>query len=322
MSKYRRQLPQLSGRPFLTDGGLETSLIFHEGIDLPFFASFDLLRTADGTARIQRYYERYIEIAKRNRTGFVLEGATWRANPDWGAKLGYSRDELAAANRAAVELMAKLREVHESAETPMVISANIGPRGDGYKIENAMTAAEAEDYHGWQVDVFRDTEADLVSAFTINYVEEAIGIARACSRAGMLSVISFTVETDGRLPSGQALRAAIEECDRETRNVPAYYMINCAHPAHFADALREGKPWVKRLRGLRANASMRSHAELDAATDLDIGDPADLGARYRGLCRQFGHFSVFGGCCGTDHRHVESIALACLPAEAVREPAC
>jgi homocysteine S-methyltransferase len=313
MSKYRRRLPQLCGRPFLTDGGLETTLIFQDGIDLPFFASFDLLKTERGATVIRDYYERYIAIAKRSRTGFVLEGATWRASPDWGEKLGYSRTQLAEANRAAVTLMADLRDEHESAQTQIVISANIGPRGDGYKIEKAMSAAEAEDYHGWQVAIFRDTEADLISAFTINYVEEGIGVARACRKAGMSSVISFTVETDGKLPSGQTIRDAIEQTDRETDNAPTYYMLNCAHPTHFADALRKGEPWVARLRGLRANASTRSHAELDMAPDLDIGDPADLGQRYRALCLQFGHLAVLGGCCGTDHRHIEQISLACVP---------
>ena len=315
MSKYRRRLPQLSGRPFLTDGGLETTFIFHNGIELPYFASLDLLKSASGTKAIREYYERYIAIAKRNRIGFVLEGATWRASPDWGAKLGYSRAQLTEANCAAVSLMADLRDEHESAQTPIVISANIGPRGDGYKIDNAMSIAEAEDYHGWQVGIFRDTEADLISAFTINYAEEGIGVARACRAAGMPSVISFTVETDGKLPSGQTIRDAIEQTDRETNNAPAYYMLNCAHPTHFADALRRGEPWVTRLRGLRANASTRSHAELDAAADLDIGDPADLGRRYRDLCRQFGHFAVLGGCCGTDHRHIEQISLASVPIE-------
>lgn len=316
MPKYRHQLPQLSGRLFLTDGGLETTLIFHDGVDLPHFASFDLLRTAAGVARLRDYYVRYIAIAKRSGTGFVLEGVTWRANPDWAEKLGYSREDLAVANRAAVDLIVALRDVHESEQTPIVISANIGPRGDGYKIDKAMTAAEAEDYHSWQVSIFRDTEADLVSAFTINYAEEGIGVVRACRNAGIPSVISFTVETDGKLPSGQAIQDAIEQTDRETAHAPAYYMLNCAHPTHFADALRKGDAWVERLRGLRANASMRSHAELDAAANLDVGDPADLGRRYRALCRQFEHFTVLGGCCGTDHRHVEQISLACVPVDA------
>lgn len=312
MSRYRNALPQMGDGLFLTDGGLETTLIFHDGLDLPYFASFDLLKDAEGTARLRAYYERYIAMAKRARIGFVLEGVTWRASPDWGAKLAYAPAALAQANRRAVALMADLRRRHESAQTPIVISANIGPRGDGYRVATAMSAAEAQDYHDFQVGVFRDTEADMISAFTLNYAAEAIGIARAAKAADMPVVISFTVETGGRLPSGQTLKDAIVQTDRETGNAPAYYMLNCAHPAHFADALARNESWIGRLRGIRANASMRSHAELDAAPDLDIGDPVDLGRRYRDLRARLRHVNVLGGCCGTDHRHVEEICMACM----------
>jgi len=314
MPRYRTTLPQLSDKLFLTDGGLETTLIFHDKVELPYFASFDLLRSLEGTQRLRDYFERYIAMAKKSGTGFVLEAPTWRANPDWAAKLGYSREALAQVNRDAIELLAELQKKHDTPQTPMVISGNIGPRGDGYKVENAMTAQEAQDYHGWQVAVFAQTQADLVSAFTINYVEEAIGVVRACQAANMPCVISFTVETDGKLPSGQLLRDAIEETDRATKNGPAYYMLNCAHPTHFVDALKRGEAWTTRIRGLRANASVRSHAELDAAPDLDIGDPVDLGRRYRALRREFPGFTVLGGCCGTDHRHVECIGRACRAA--------
>jgi homocysteine S-methyltransferase len=316
MSKYRNQLPQLSDRLFLTDGGLETTLIFHEGVELPYFASFDLMKSKSGIAKLRAYYARYITMAKENGLGFVLEAHTWRANRDWAAKLGYSRLELAQANRAAIALLADLRRSYETPDSPIVISGNIGPRGDGYKVENAMTAREAADYHGEQIEVFRDTECDMVSAFTLNYVEEAIGVAKAARVADMPVVISFTVETDGRLPSGQTLKDAIEQTDRETNKAPVYYMLNCAHPAHFSNVLREGEAWVNRLRGIRANASLRSHAELDAAPDLDIGDPVDLGWRYRDLRSRFPQVTVLGGCCGTDHRHVERICLACVAVEA------
>ncbi len=312
MSKYRSKLPQLSDRLFLTDGGLETTLIFHEGIELPYFASFDLMKSTTGVATLRAYYERYIAMAKENGLGFVLEAHTWRANRDWAAKLGYSRAQLADANRAAIELLADIRRQHETPRTPIVISGNIGPRGDGYKVENAMTAKEAADYHGEQIAVFRDSEADMVSAFTLNYVEEALGVVRAAQGADMPVVISFTVETDGRLPSGQTLRDAIEQVDRETSKAPAYYMLNCAHPTHFSGALRRGESWVSRLRGIRANASRRSHAELDAAPDLDIGNPAELGRHYRDLRARLPHVNVLGGCCGTDHRHVGEICLACV----------
>ncbi len=313
MSKYRNNLPQLGDKMFLTDSGFETSMIFHEGIELPCFASFDLMKSADGVARTRAYYERHIAMAKRHGLGFVLESATWRASPDWGAKLGYSLDQLAAANRACLRLMAELRAQHETPPMPMVISGNIGPRGDGYKVENAMSAKEAQDYHGWQIGLFyRDTEADMVSAFTLNYVEEALGVVRAAKFAGMPCVISFTLETDGHLPSGQSLSEAIRQVDSETGHAPAYYMINCAHPAHFQDAIARNEVWVDRVRGLRANSSRRSHAELDAATDLDIGNPAELGREYAGLRRRMRHLNVLGGCCGTDQRHIEEICLSCV----------
>jgi homocysteine S-methyltransferase len=254
-------------------------------------------------------------MARDAGLGFVFETPTWRANRDWGAKVGYDPAALADVNRRAVALMAEMRDEYETPRSPMVISGNIGPRGDGYNPQHMMSAAEAEAYHAAQIDVFRDTEADLVSAFTLNYVDEAIGVARAAQAAGMPAVISFTVETDGRLPTGQILKDAIGETDAGTGSSPAYYMLNCAHPTHFADALAKDEPWTRRLRGLRANASTRSHAELDAAPDLDAGNPVELGAQYRDLRRRMRQFTVLGGCCGTDHRHVEQICLACTAEE-------
>jgi homocysteine S-methyltransferase len=209
--------------------------------------------------------------------------------------------------------MVELREQFETPRSPMVISGNIGPRGDGYVPGQMMSARAAEDYHSEQIGVFRDTEADFVSAFTLNYASEAIGVARAAAAAGMPAVISFTVETDGRLPTGQSLKDAIAEVDAESGIQPAYYMINCSHPTHFADTLASGGGWVKRLRGLRANASKCSHAELEAMTELDTGDPVDFGRHYANLRDRFHHITVLGGCCGTDHRHIEQIAFACEP---------
>ena len=191
-----------------------------------------------------------------------------------------------------------------------MISGNLGPRGDGYRADSRMSAAEAADYHGEQIATFAATEADLISAFTLNYVDEAIGIVRAAQAAGMPVVISFTLETDGHLPSGQRLADAIRETDAATGGAPAYYMINCAHPSHFRERLAEGGDWCGRIRGLRANASRLSHAELDEASDLDEGNPDELGADYRDLRRLLPELAVFGGCCGTDYRHVEAIARA------------
>ncbi len=314
MARYRHNLPQLGGDLFLADGGIETTLIFLEGHELPHFAAFDLLRRPGGRTALEKYFRTYARIATRHGVGLVLESATWRASPDWAAKLGYTPTDLADANLAALDLLHAIRQDYERGPTRIVLSGCIGPRGDGYRPEALMSEAEAEDYHAVQAGLFRDAEADLVTAITMTYPAEAIGLARAARAAGMPVVISFTTETDGRLPTGETLREAVERVDEATDGAPAYYMVNCAHPTHFAGALPGGEAWVERIRGLRANASTRSHAELDAATDLDDGDPAQLAREYRALGDRLPSLNVLGGCCGTDHRHIEAICRTWLAA--------
>ena len=314
MAKYRNNLPQLGDSVFLTDGGLETTLIFHEGLELPYFAAFDLLRTPKGRKTLEDYYAGYAGIARANGMGFIFESATWRASPDWAAKLGMSQAALDALNREAIAMLSDLRDRLETERSPMVISGCVGPRGDGYKVDTLMSAAEAEAYHGGAIRTYAESGADMITAITMTYADEASGVTRAAAAAGMPVAISFTVETDGRLPSGQTIGAAIEAVDAATLNGPAYYMINCAHPTHFTDALADNAPWLSRLKGIRANASKRSHAELDAAPDLDAGNPVELGHDYAGLRARFGRrLNVLGGCCGTDHRHIEAIAVSLQP---------
>jgi homocysteine S-methyltransferase len=293
MNKPDKRLPQLDGQIFVTDAGLETELVFHDKIVLPLFASFPLLTTEAGRARLFRYYRNFAELARRHHLGLILESPTWRASADWGAQLGVSPTALETMNRDAIRLLEQVREEFRSSVAAIVISGNLGPRGDGYVASTRMTADEAEAYHGEQVRVFADTTADMVSAFTLNYIEEAIGITHAARRHGLPVVISFTVETDGKLPSGLTLEEAILAVDAATDEGPAYYMINCAHPTHFAGQLKTNRSWVQRVRGLRANASRRSHAELNESPELDEGDPAELGGQY-----------------GTDHRHITAICEA------------
>jgi homocysteine S-methyltransferase len=311
MPAYRDHLPQLDADVFLTDGGIETTLIFDDGFELPEFAAFTLLGDDAGRAALVRYFESYIDIAHRDHVGIVLETATWRASADWAARLGYSLDDLADMNRDSVELLLALRQQHETEATSIVISGCIGPRGDGYRIDSTMTVDEARNYHALQAQTFAGTEADLVTAMTLTYADEAIGLSEAARSAGMPVVISFTVETDGRLPSGQPLGDAIEVVDAASGSYPAYYMVNCAHPTHFAHLLEGAPAWTSRLGGVRANASKLSHAELDDAEQLDTGDPQELAARYQELRAAVPAVRVLGGCCGTDHRHVGAISLAC-----------
>jgi S-methylmethionine-dependent homocysteine/selenocysteine methylase len=313
MTPHRNNLPQLGNNLFLTDGGLETTLLFREGLDLPEFAAFDLLKHQAGYQALENYFRTYATMSQTYKVGLILESATWRSNPDWGSKLGYDADALATMNRKAIALLHNIRQEYETQDSPMVISGCIGPRGDGYIPDEAMTVDEAANYHRNQIETFRDADADLVTAITMNYVEEAIGITRTAQSTGMPVVISFTVETDGQLPTGQSLKDAIAQVDAVTGNAPAYYMINCAHPTHFASILVPGEPWIDRIRGLRANASTKSHAELNESETLDDGNPTELGNQYRELRNKFPQINVLGGCCGTDDRHIEAICKACLP---------
>ena len=297
----------------LTDAGMETVLIFEQGIDLPGFAAFPLVETEDGRDALRRYYQPFLDLARDHAAPFLLDAPTWRANPDWGARLGYDAAALAAVNRRSVAFVDEIRRAARPAGGPAVrVEALVGPRGDGYARESAMSTEEAEAYHSVQLRALADSAADQVAAMTITNVEEAIGIVRAARAVGFPVTVGFTLETDGRLPSGQALGDAIVQVDRETDGGAAQFMINCAHPVHFADVLAAGGDWRGRIGGLRANASMLSHAELDAAEELDDGDPADLAARYVALRELLPNLTLVGGCCGTDVRHVTAICDAWL----------
>ena len=279
-------------------------LIFHEGLELPAFAAFDLLKDEAGTEALRRYYEPYVALAAARGLGFVAESPTWRASPRWAAELGYGADELAAFNRRAIALMEELRARHagrsgrdQRLRRPAATTATTR--------RSSSRADAAEAYHSTQIATFADTAADMVTAITMTYAEEAIGVTRAASAPGLpvVDLLHASRPTAGCRAASRWPRRS-PRSTRETGAAPAYYMINCAHPTHF-EAVLDGEPWRERIRGLRANASTRSHAELDEATELDEGDPADLAARYAELTALLPRLNVLGGCCGTDHRHVD-----------------
>jgi homocysteine S-methyltransferase len=301
-------LPPESGRLFVTDGGMETTLIFRDGFELPEFASFVLLDDEAGFAALTRYYDSYLDLAAELGLGIVVDTPTWRASSGWGERLGYDDGRLADANRRGVALLQELRE-RRGEDPPILVSGCVGPKGDGYAVEEALTAGEAERYHSPQVGLFASEGVDLVSALTLTHAGEAVGIARAAREHGVPVVISFTVETDGRLPSGEPLDDAIGQVDGETDAVD-YYMVNCAHPTHFLGVFEQGAGHLGRIAGIRANASRKSHAALDASDELDAGDPDELADRYRELAELMPQLAVVGGCCGTDERHVAAVARA------------
>ncbi|MER7820881.1 homocysteine S-methyltransferase family protein [Streptomyces sp. NPDC096153] len=314
MALYRDSLDHIINKMLLADGGLETDLIFNKGFDLPDFSAFVLLESEAGVRALLDYYQEYVDIAVSANLGIVLETPTWRANPDWAQRLGYDESRLRQANIEGVERLVHIRSHNDSA-APIVVSGCIGPRSDGYAPSALMSTEEARSYHQAQVETFADTEADLVTGMTMGYAEEAIGIATAAKRSSIPVAISFTTETNGLLPSGHSLRDAIESVDGATDGYPSYYMVNCAYPTHFSSVLSSGEHWVKRIRGVRSNASKASHAELDESPTLDSGDPVEFGEIYARLQASYPNFTVLGGCCGTDSRHIRQIALACAREE-------
>jgi S-methylmethionine-dependent homocysteine/selenocysteine methylase len=300
-------IPQPGGRPFVTDGGLETDLIFHRGADLPEFAAFPLVEDEHGRDLLRAYFDEYADVARRAGSGLLLEAPTWRANPDWGTRVGYDARALDRVNRASIELLDRLRDGYDDL-SGVLVGGVVGPRGDGYRAGERVDPDEAAAYHRPQVEAFAAAGADLVSAYTLTGPEEALGVVRAARGADLPVAISFTVETDGRLPDGTPLAEAIGRVDAE--GGPDYFLLNCAHPSHIRPGLTDGPTvgaWRERIVGILPNASRLTHAELDEAEELDEGDPAELARSQDALRPRLPNLTLVGGCCGTDARHVAAM---------------
>ena len=301
------QLPHQGDRLYIADGGLETTFVFQKDVDLPLFAAFHLLNSDSGIDGLKDYYKSYIDIARRNKFGVVLDTPTWRASAGWGEQLGYSADDIRQYNQISVEILKDIKDQYASSDSPMIINGAIGPQDDGYNPAEILSIEAAQQYHAHQIAALAEVGVEMVTAVTMTYIAEAIGITRAAKAVGIPVAVSFTVETDGKLPDGTLLKDAISIVDIATEAAPVYYMINCAHPSHFEHVLEKDSDWMDRVVGIRANASCKSHAELDEAIELDDGNPVEFGQDYARLNRLFKNLRVMGGCCGTDHRHIDEV---------------
>jgi homocysteine S-methyltransferase len=306
-------VPELSGELMLSDTGLETELIFHQGVDLPLFAAFVVSETPEGRDRIIQWTRDHADIAIQNGLGVALGSETWRASSDWGDQLGYDAARLDQVNQRSIEMLREIAGDLDAGDLPVRLGGTLGPRSDGYQPTLMMTAEQAQAYHLPQLRSFATAGADRATAMTLGYVAEAAGIARASAQVDLPVMLGFTVETDGRLPDGTTLKDAVERTDEASDGSAAGYLINCAHPDHLASAFADLGPWTTRLIGLRPNASRRSHAELDEAPDLDDGDPVELGRQVAELRAAIPSIALIGGCCGTDLRHAQAIAVAATP---------
>lgn len=306
MNQFERLLD--ADRPFLTDGGLETWLFFLQGFEAPEFAAITLMDDDRARQAMRGYFNDFLAMAENARTGFVLDTNTWRGCTAWAPKLGMTADELLRLSADAVRFARAIRQEWQTRVPAILLNGVVGPAGDGYSPGQVPGAEQAQAMHAPQIRVLAEAGVDMISAITMTNVAEAVGIARAARSENLPVVISFTVETDGRLPSGDLLGDAIEAVDEATDSAPAYYMVNCAHPDHFHDTLATDAHWTSRIGGLRANASRLSHEALDESETLDDGDPEEFGLLHGELARLLPNLRVVGGCCGTDHRHVACVS--------------
>ncbi|MDJ0640581.1 MAG: homocysteine S-methyltransferase family protein [Paracoccaceae bacterium] len=297
-----RALPHESDKRYMVYAGTGTDLIFNHHIELPGFASFPLLENPETRALLASQMEDLVRLSGDMGLGCILDAPTWMANADRAAPLGYDPVRLVDVNRDAVALMEDVRRA--SGRDDVLVSACIGPRFDPYADIPSMSAESARRYHSAQLAALKDTSVDLVTAYTFNRLSEAAGCISAARDIDMPIVMSLVVETDGCLADGTKLVDAVDAIDAETDGAALFFMVNCAHPLHFAEAL-DAHP---RLMGIVSNASSCSHAELDEAETLDEGDPEQLGRETAEIIRRNPSIRVFGGCCGTDMRHLASMA--------------
>jgi len=300
-------LPQQAGRLMSTAGGFETWMQYVDGFKLRHFCGFELLNDARGVSCLKDYHRKVVESAVANGFGMINEGLHYRSSRDWGELTGFSREALEEINIRGIEFYRDFAREYGSPDTPMLVGGVVGPRGDAYNIGRMPDAAEAEDYHSEQIQTFRKAGADHVTAMTFSSVEEAIGVARAAKSADMPVVISFFVAPGGKLKTGESLQEAISRVDSASGNAPAYYMINCTHPTEFEPGLAPGE-WTARLGGFMPNAVAMETLDLCKLGHLEDGDPGELGVQMGALARRFPHINVWGGCCGTDSRHIGEIS--------------
>ena len=305
--KYRDNLPQLSGHDMTTQGGMETWLQYVDGFELQYFCFFDLLNNPKAVVALRDFHRKTIEAVLPYGFGVLVEGLHYRASRDWGELIGYSRESLKEINIRGVEFYRDLAKEYETDANPMPLGGVIGPRGDAYDVGRTPDAAEAEDYHTEQIETFKLAGADLITAATFSSVEEAIGITRAAKAVDMPIVVSFYVKNDGRLEGGETMREAVEKVDAATDASPSYYMINCCHPTEFAPALVDCD-WTSRLGGFIPNAVAMEKLSLCTLGHLEDGDPEELGVQMGELATRLPNVHVWGGCCGTDSRHLGQIA--------------
>lgn len=307
MVKHTSFPPRKEGRFYLTEGGTETELMYKHGFELPHFAMFPMLENPDALSRMRDMFRSYLDVAAKHEFCALMGGLDYRASPDWGELLGYSPASLSDANLQSIEFLREIAREYSSQIPEILIQGLIGPRGDAYERNESITENEAEDYHAVQLETLKKADVDSALAITFNNIPESIGVARAAAKIGVPLGISLTLDSNSKLHSGPSLAEAITDIDKETDQSPEYFLINCSHPIEFEPAIEPGD-WIRRIRGVRPNASKMEKIALCQIGHLEDGDPEELGTLCGDLARRYPHMDIWGGCCGTWSNHLNEIA--------------
>lgn len=298
---------QTPGKFFLCEGGTETEVMYRHGFDVPYFAAFELLKNPRAVSKLHHMYEQYFSVVSESGLSALVGGLDYRASPDWGDKLGYSRQALADKTHQCIAFLRQAARPFTNEIDQVLIQGLVGPRGDAYEGAGTMGADQAQAYHSVQLATLKEAEVDLVTAMTFSAVDESIGVARAAKNIGIPLCLSLTLDSSCRLNNGPSLADAIATIDAATENSVEFYMINCVHPLEYEPAFTD-EPWIKRIRGVRPNASAMDKMSLCQLGHLEDGDPVELGQQVGSLIKRHPHMDVLGGCCGTWHTHLREIA--------------
>ncbi len=283
----------------LMEAAIVESLRRSSDIDLhPVLVNAPLIYEEAGQKALRGLYQNYIDIALEAKIPLLMCTPTWRTNQE-----RVSETEIKASiNIDAVHFLQDLRESQIDGRENIKIGGLIGCKNDCYQPQEALTAAQAEQFHGWQIEQLKQGGVDFIIAETLPNVEEAMGIARAIESAGLPYFISFVISRDGRVLDGTNLNTAIKRIDAYTRQQPLGFMVNCAYPS-FLCAATQPPDVFDRLVGYLANASSKDHCDLEGAQELLMESVSEWGEMMLELNRTYG-VKVLGGCCGTNGQHL------------------
>lgn len=267
-----------------------------------------LIYTIAGRTALETICCQYLETGHRYDLPLLLSTPTWRAGRDRIAAAGLEGSDLNGDN---FRFLAELRDRYGEYAKKVAICGLMSCRGDAYKPEETMTELAAAEFHQWQANALASAGVDLLLAATLPALSEAVGLARSQAITGLPYMISFVVRPDGTLLDGTSLHKAIITIDSTVSPPPLSYMINCTHASIFRSALLHkdnSSPLVReRVIGILANTAALSPEELDASPDLVEEAPETFGRAVSSLYSEL-NLKVLGGCCGTDNRHIESLA--------------